>query len=71
MQVSIETELGKEVRCASCLNFWPADAEFFYPDHGRLRLTCRACVKESRSEYQVNYARQRRQAQRERKENDA
>lgn len=59
MRECIETELGKEVRCASCKNFWPADSEFFFLDRGRLRARCRACEKEERREYQANYSRQR------------
>lgn len=64
MRESIETELGKEVRCASCKSFWPADGEFFFLDRGRLRARCRACEKEESREYQANYSRQRHQGMR-------
>ena len=26
----IETELGTEILCSRCKDFWPADGEFFY-----------------------------------------
>ena len=38
-----QTELGKEVQCAKCLEFWPADLEFFYFSGGRPHSWCKAC----------------------------
>jgi hypothetical protein len=39
----IESELGEEVKCAKCGDFWPADPEFFYLSNGRLHSWCKAC----------------------------
>jgi hypothetical protein len=39
----IETELGTEIKCASCGEFWPADPEFFYFSGGRPHSWCKAC----------------------------
>ncbi len=37
------TELGEEVQCAKCLDFWPADPEFFYFHKGKPHSWCKAC----------------------------
>lgn len=39
----IETELGDEVICAKCGDFWPADPEFFYFSNGKPHSWCKAC----------------------------
>ena len=39
----IESELGDEIQCAKCGEFWPADKEFFYVSKGRLHSWCKAC----------------------------
>lgn len=39
----IETELGQELRCAQCGEYWPADREFFPFRNGRPRACCKAC----------------------------
>lgn len=38
-----QTELGEEVKCAKCGDFWPADNEFFYFTRGRPHSWCKAC----------------------------
>lgn len=66
MRESMETELGKEIRCSGCKCFWPADEEFFVMDRGRLRSRCKACDKEDlkRQTYLAEYRRKRSQSQR-------
>ncbi|MFY3625478.1 hypothetical protein ACOTFH_02540 [Achromobacter xylosoxidans] len=39
----IETELGTEIQCSRCKDFWPADREFFYTARGKLHPWCKAC----------------------------
>lgn len=39
------TEIGEEVQCAKCLEFWPADSEFFYFTRGRPHSWCKACYR--------------------------
>ena len=39
----IETELGTEILCSRCKDFWPADGEFFYTARGKLHPWCKAC----------------------------
>ena len=39
------TELGEEVRCAACGEFWPADKEFFYFTAGQPHSWCKACYQ--------------------------
>jgi len=46
----VTTELGPEALCARCLQYWPADGEFFYFHGGRRRSCCRACYLEHRAE---------------------
>jgi hypothetical protein len=38
-----ETELGTEVQCAKCEEFWPADPEFFYFGRRGPHSWCKAC----------------------------
>lgn len=40
-----ETELGEEVKCASCQEFWPKDSEFFFFTNGKPHSYCKACYK--------------------------
>ncbi|MES2262705.1 MAG: hypothetical protein V4724_29645 [Pseudomonadota bacterium] len=43
------SELGEELRCLACGEYWPADAEFFVVGclpKGRLSARCIACVRE-------------------------
>jgi hypothetical protein len=40
-----QTELGEEVQCAKCLEFWPADSEFFYFSQGKPHSWCKACYR--------------------------
>lgn len=42
---TIRTELGEEVKCAKCKEFWPADLEFFYFSNGRPHSWCKACYR--------------------------
>lgn len=41
-----ETELGLEIQCSRCREFWPADRDFFYfgPD-GSPHSWCKACYR--------------------------
>jgi hypothetical protein len=39
------TELGEEVQCTKCGEFWPADAEFFFFSNGKPHSWCKACYK--------------------------
>jgi hypothetical protein len=38
-----QTDLGTEAQCAKCLEYWPADEEFFYMRHGKPHSWCKAC----------------------------
>ncbi|WP_428719113.1 hypothetical protein [Undibacterium curvum] len=40
-----QSELGEEVKCSKCGEFWPADAEFFYMNKGRPHSWCKACYR--------------------------
>ncbi|MCF7770488.1 MAG: hypothetical protein E2602_14360 [Achromobacter sp.] len=42
-RLKIETELGTEIQCSRCKDFWPADREFFYTARGKLHPWCKAC----------------------------
>jgi recombinational DNA repair protein (RecF pathway) len=44
-RASKTTELGEEIQCAKCKEFWPADVEFFYFSHGRPHSWCKACYR--------------------------
>lgn len=37
------TELGDEVKCSKCNDFWPADSEFFFFNKGRPHSWCKDC----------------------------
>ena len=39
----ITSELGEEIQCAKCREFWPLDAEFFFFTKGRPHSWCKAC----------------------------
>jgi hypothetical protein len=43
LRATQQTELGEEVQCAKCLEFWPADVEFFYFNAGKPHSWCKAC----------------------------
>lgn len=40
------TELGLELRCARCREYWPADPEFFHKKGEGFHSYCRVCVTE-------------------------
>jgi hypothetical protein len=42
-RASIQTELGEEVQCAKCREFWPADPEFYFFSKGKPHSWCKAC----------------------------
>lgn len=44
-----ESELGLEVQCSQCKEFWPADQEFFYFLRGQPHSWCKACYMGSES----------------------
>lgn len=39
----VESELGAEIQCAKCREFWPLDAEFYFFNKGRPHSWCKAC----------------------------
>ena len=39
------TEIGEEIQCAKCLEFWPADGEFFYKEKGKWHRLCKDCYR--------------------------
>lgn len=41
----IVSELGREIQCAKCGEFWPDDPEFFYQSKGRSHSWCKACYR--------------------------
>ena len=40
-----ETELGTELRCACCGEFWPEDPDFFFFAKGVPHSWCKACYR--------------------------
>lgn len=42
-RMTIETDLGTEIQCAKCKEFWPCDPEFFFFQGGRPHSWCKAC----------------------------
>lgn len=48
-RASRETELGTEIQCAACCEFWPADPEFFYFAKGKPHSWCKACYAAAES----------------------
>lgn len=42
-RAKIITELGEEIQCARCRQFWPADLEFFFHSNGKPHAWCKAC----------------------------
>jgi hypothetical protein len=50
-RIAIVTELGRELKCNRCSDFWPADEEFWYrASKNRLSNWCKACYLEWRNE---------------------
>lgn len=48
----VMTELGVEIQCSKCKEFYPADTEFFYKqsrDKWGLHSWCKACYEEQPS----------------------
>jgi hypothetical protein len=43
------TELGVEVQCAKCRDFWPLDKEFFFMNNGMPHSWCKACYRADKS----------------------
>ncbi|EEG08201.1 hypothetical protein [Pseudogulbenkiania ferrooxidans] len=43
LRPSVETELGTEIQCAKCGEFWPAEKDFFYFHKGRPHSWCKDC----------------------------
>ena len=41
----IETELGTEIKCSKCGEFWPEDNEFFFYSGGKPHSWCKACYR--------------------------
>jgi hypothetical protein len=40
-----ETELGTEVQCSRCHEFWPEDQEFYFMQDGKAHTWCKACYR--------------------------
>ena len=40
-----QSEIGDEIKCARCGEFWPADSEFFYMSNGKPHSWCKACYQ--------------------------
>jgi hypothetical protein len=40
-----QTELGQEVKCSCCGEFWPEDSEFYFMQHGKAHSWCKACYR--------------------------
>lgn len=40
---TIQTDLGTEVLCCKCNEYWPRDPEFFFFSNGRPHSWCKAC----------------------------
>lgn len=48
-RATIETELGTEIFCSRCQEFWPCDPEFFFFTKGKPHSWCKACYANSPS----------------------
>lgn len=44
-RATIQTELGTEIQCAQCKEFWPADGDFFFLSRGAPHSWCKACYQ--------------------------
>lgn len=44
-RASIQTELGIEIQCSQCKEFWPADGDFFFLSRGVPHSWCKACYQ--------------------------
>lgn len=47
----VEGENGLEKKCRTCLEYWPADSEFFYSNRNTadgITAICKACYVETR-----------------------
>lgn len=44
-RATIQTELGTEIQCAQCKEFWPADGDFFFLSKGTPHSWCKACYQ--------------------------
>ncbi len=42
-RATIQTELGTEIQCSQCKEFWPADTDFFFFSKGVPHSWCKAC----------------------------
>lgn len=47
---AIQTELGREILCARCGDYWPASLEFYYRRGKGWHSYCKACYLERRAE---------------------
>lgn len=39
----VTTDIGDEIQCTKCNEFWPRDPEFFYFTKGKPHSWCKAC----------------------------
>ncbi len=57
MRKKILTELGLEILCCKCNEYWPASIEFFYRKGGGWHSYCKACYSERLKELRNGAAR--------------
>jgi hypothetical protein len=50
------TELGREIECAKCHEFWPATKEFYHFLRGNPHSWCKACYAEWKKAKGYKYA---------------
>lgn len=43
VRATVSTELGTEIQCARCEEFWPCDPEFFFFSKNKPHSWCKAC----------------------------
>lgn len=53
---SIQTELGEEVLCTKCRDYWPKDPEFFFFSNGKPHSWCKDCTKRNRGQCEAQQA---------------
>lgn len=63
---TIQTDIGTEVLCGKCNEYWPSDPEFFFFSGGKPHSWCKACYMadpkvQARRERWTNKVKSRRQ----------
>ncbi len=58
MRLRKDTELGLEITCSICFDYWPADKEFYnILSDGRFHSSCRACCTQRKRELRAGFPR--------------